>query len=257
MMLRNLLINIKLLRENLEFDYRRILSGSLILIVLVSFYFLRIDIVLLSLICSFCLYDLYRSKIIHSSVLIFTFVISIILIYLLIFNRFIFQDISLIILFISSILLTILFRYKKNLFFCLSLIIFLYFFIKICLFDRNLFYFIILTSFLNDTSAYISGKIFKGPLIIPSISPKKTWSGTSISIFISTSFIYYFYTNLIFAFILSILFFFGDIYFSFIKRINNIKDFSNLFPGHGGILDRIDSMFFTTIIFFTYTKFLS
>ena len=45
--------------------------------------------------------------------------------------------------------------------------------------------------------------------------------------------------------------FFGDNYFSFIKRKNNIKDFSNFIPGHGGILDRLDSMIFFTFILIT------
>ena len=42
--------------------------------------------------------------------------------------------------------------------------------------------------------------------------------------------------------------FLGDIYFSFIKRKNKLKDFSNLIPGHGGLLDRLDSMTFFSLI---------
>lgn len=114
------------------------------------------------------------------------------------------------------------------------------------------FYFIILLSYINDTSAYIFGNIIKGPLIIPKISPKKTWSGTLTSL-VLTSIVLIIFTNSIFISILiSSFFFLGDIYFSFIKRVNNIKDFSNLIVGHGGVLDRLDSILITSFIYFFY-----
>ena len=45
----------------------------------------------------------------------------------------------------------------------------------------------------------------------------------------------------------SIIAIFGDLFFSFLKRKNSIKDYSNLFPGHGGLFDRIDGMIFVII----------
>tara|TARA_B100001027_G_scaffold95775_1_gene65758 strand:- start:1451 stop:1621 length:171 start_codon:yes stop_codon:yes gene_type:complete len=52
--------------------------------------------------------------------------------------------------------------------------------------------------------------------------------------------------------LISVSFFSGDIFFSYFKRFMHIKDFSNSLGGHGGILDRIDSMFFVAIIFQIY-----
>ena len=100
----------------------------------------------------------------------------------------------------------------------------------------------------SDVGGYIIGKIFGGPKLTK-ISPNKTWSGTSSSLILSCFVLYmYFDDNLIYSLILASSFFFGDIYFSFIKRNLKLKDFSNLIPGHGGILDRFDSIFLFTII---------
>ena len=139
-------------------------------------------------------------------------------------------------------------NYKKELF-VLSLYIFcliLFFIIK---FDRNLFYLLFLISFFNDTFAYIFGRFFGGPLILPKISPNKTWSGTSLSFFCTTFLLYLMNFNILISIIFSISLFFGDIFFSHIKRYLNVKDFSTILGSHGGILDRIDSIFFVAILF--------
>ena len=137
-------------------------------------------------------------------------------------------------------------------FFPIIIIIFLYFLINLSVIDREILYLCFLLSFLNDTSAYIFGNLIKGPLIMPSISPKKTWSGTLISLFISIFIFYYLGYNFLLSFIVGISFFIGDIYFSYIKRILNLKDFSNLLRSHGGILDRLDSIFLIVIFFNIY-----
>ena len=98
--------------------------------------------------------------------------------------------------------------------------------------------------------AYIIGSYFKGPKIIPSISPNKTWSGTASSYFISITILMFFFNfNNFYNFLLPLTFFIGDIYFSNIKRILNIKDYGDLIKGHGGILDRLDSSF---LFYFCY-----
>ena len=92
----------------------------------------------------------------------------------------------------------------------------------------------------------------KGPLIVPSISPKKTWSGTLISSLISLIIFYFLGYNFLFSLIIGISFFIGDIYFSYIKRTLDLKDFSNILRSHGGMLDRLDSIFLITIFFNIY-----
>ena len=103
----------------------------------------------------------------------------------------------------------------------------------------------------SDIGGYIFGKIFKGPKLT-SISPKKTISG-SIGSFILTFLvigILMFYFNGKLNFKIFVLSFFtsfacqlGDL-FSFLKRKAKVKDTGNFLPGHGGVLDRLDGIFF-------------
>ena len=124
-----------------------------------------------------------------------------------------------------------------------------FFFIHEILFNnKKLFFIIIILSFINDTTAFLAGRYFKGPLIAPYISPKKTWSGTIISFLISFTILLILEFNFLFSILISSSFFIGDLFFSYFKRSINIKDFSNLLTGHGGFLDRFDSIFFATFL---------
>ena len=126
--------------------------------------------------------------------------------------------------------------------------------------DIWLFLFLFVIAATTDTVAYIIGSKFGKKRICPKVSPKKTLegsiSGTLSSIIVSTIF-YIFFVDpaaniLITAFvvlILSIIGQLGDLFFSQIKRYFGVKDFSNIMPGHGGILDRLDSLIFITICF--------
>ena len=80
-------------------------------------------------------------------------------------------------------------------------------------------------SFINDTIAFLVGKTFKGPLIIPSISPKKTWSGTISSFLVSLFLLLLYDFNLFFSILVSLSFFIGDVFFSYFKRIKKSKIF--------------------------------
>ena len=104
----------------------------------------------------------------------------------------------------------------------------------------------------SDVGGFIVGKFFKGPKLTK-ISPNKTISGAIGSFIftyiIITSLVYYYtntfnYQSIIISFITSLASQSGDLYFSFLKRKAKIKDAGNFFPGHGGVLDRLDSIFF-------------
>lgn len=118
---------------------------------------------------------------------------------------------------------------------------------------RWLFYLFVLTA-LNDIGQFVTGKLFGKHKIAPTLSPNKTWQGLAGGIAVSqvTSFLIGTYLSLAaahtlvtYALLLSIAGFVGDLMFSAAKRSLAIKDFSALIPGHGGILDRADSLVLT------------
>ena len=104
-----------------------------------------------------------------------------------------------------------------------------------------------------DIFAYLSGRSFGGPKLAPSISPKKTWSGfiggvcagTLAGVLFSQ---YLGNQNLlpiaIMALAIGIFSQMGDLFESVFKRHYNVKDASNLIPGHGGLFDRVDGLLF-------------
>lgn len=121
---------------------------------------------------------------------------------------------------------------------------------------RLLLYLISITIF-TDTFAYAIGCLI-GKHKISSISPNKSWEGSIAGLIGGVSIALIIYANLIVplsfklvivTIILSIVGQLGDLFYSKIKRENNLKDFSNIMPGHGGLLDRIDSL---TFVVFTY-----
>jgi phosphatidate cytidylyltransferase len=150
---------------------------------------------------------------------------------------------------------------KKNPIFFLGLLILLVFLFSLIriynIEDFNLkFLWLILITWLTDIGGYIFGKLFGGPKLVK-ISPNKTWAGALGSLILSQlAFLIFFLDNsykfnvaIIFIQIfLSIVGQIGDILMSYIKRKNNKKDTSNLIPGHGGFLDRVDGLIWIIII---------
>ena len=112
----------------------------------------------------------------------------------------------------------------------------------------------------TDIFSYLFGNIFKGPKIFPKTSPSKTYSGTILGLLTGTLFGILYSLNylnndnifilILFSFFFSISGLLGDIFLSNIKRKFNVKDSSNLLPGHGGFLDRFDSISFGLINLF-------
>ncbi len=130
---------------------------------------------------------------------------------------------------------------------------------------RGLLLFLVFLTEINDVLQFIFGKLFGKHKIIPAISPNKTWEGFLGGI-IFTTVIGYFLRFLIplpvfeavfVSFLIAFSGFSGDIVMSSIKRDIGVKDTSNAIPGHGGVLDRIDSLSYTAPVFFHMVYFLA
>lgn len=118
---------------------------------------------------------------------------------------------------------------------------------------RFLTFLFILVAATSDVSGWGIGKLFGKYKIFPSISPNKTLGGTLAAIIIPVALIgsmAKIQSSYLIILILSVSAIIGDLLESALKRKLGIKDFSNFLPGHGGILDRTDSQFFTGFILY-------
>jgi phosphatidate cytidylyltransferase len=113
----------------------------------------------------------------------------------------------------------------------------------------------------NDTFAYLSGLAFGKHRMFERISPKKSWEGFAGGLFmaiIASMVFYYFFPApglvnwILFGILTVIVSNLGDFFESFLKRKAGTKDSGTLLPGHGGMLDRIDSMLFVSPVIFIY-----
>jgi phosphatidate cytidylyltransferase len=123
-------------------------------------------------------------------------------------------------------------------------------------------YLVFLTE-MNDIAQYIWGKSFGKRKIAPTISPKKTWAGfiggviTTVVLAVALQFLsglslpYSIAAGLL----ISLSGFVGDLVMSAVKRDVGVKDASHLIPGHGGMLDRIDSLSYSAPLFFHFISY--
>ncbi|WP_195483302.1 phosphatidate cytidylyltransferase [Fusobacterium varium] len=116
---------------------------------------------------------------------------------------------------------------------------------------------------LNDVYQYITGNIFGKRKIVPRISPNKTLEGVIGGVIMTTATIFFlniaygYRINICMGPIISILGFLGDILISYFKRKANKKDSGTILAGHGGILDRVDSLIFNSPVILLMTLYLN
>ena len=118
----------------------------------------------------------------------------------------------------------------------------------------------ILVSILTDIGGWVIGRVFKGRKLTK-ISPKKTISGSLgsfifslflVPLFIQSSLNYNFLEISLIVLFISLISQIGDLFISFLKRSAKVKNTSDLLPGHGGILDRIDGIIFAIPVGFLF-----
>ena len=165
---------------------------------------------------------------------------------------------SFIIIYISLILYKLFF--KNNFFWlvnCYCKNIYLFLFLNYFFSERYYLLLFLSFIFICDTSSYFFGKKF-GKNSFTSISPKKTVEGFIFGLFFSVILIsifinVFFDKSSLLSILIALLIFFtsviGDLYFSLFKRTYKIKDYAKIIPGHGGLLDRLDSIFLNLPLF--------
>mgnify|MGYP001227401644 CR=1 FL=1 len=162
-------------------------------------------------------------------------------------------------LFFIAFFLVSYFLFKQNLFsfFLLNLInLSCFISVIIFLYDPSIILYLIIINSVSDISAYLFGSILKGPKIVPNISPNKTISGSVFALVFSIlASVYlqlsdYLLINVILGFLISLFGQTGDVIESMYKRKQGVKDSGNLIPGHGGFLDRFDSLLLSNIFIF-------
>lgn len=119
--------------------------------------------------------------------------------------------------------------------------------------------FIVAVVIASDSFAYITGKTFGGPKLIPSVSPGKTWSGAigglvgagcvggGIVGYLCGGLYTAFIGGALFSMVTGIVAQIGDLLESKLKRELGVKDSGKIIPGHGGVLDRFDALIFVSI----------
>jgi phosphatidate cytidylyltransferase len=128
---------------------------------------------------------------------------------------------------------------------------------------RSLLLFLVFTAEMSDVLQYCWGKLAGRHKILPTISPNKTWEGFlgGIASVAFLALLLRFLTpfsvaeTLRVAFLVGVAGFCGGAVMSAVKRDFGVKDFGALIPGHGGMIDRVDSLCFAAPVFFHYVRY--
>lgn len=131
---------------------------------------------------------------------------------------------------------------------------------------RPLLFFTICAVMLFDTMSYVVGKPFGRHVILPAVSPGKSWegfaSGCCSVVLFTAGLLYYVHGDVywqvagLIGCMLSAVSLGGDLFESWLKRRAGVKDSGLLLPGHGGLLDRFDGLFFVLYIVYSFKEFL-
>jgi phosphatidate cytidylyltransferase len=136
---------------------------------------------------------------------------------------------------------------------------------------RNWVYLAMLTTFANDTGAYFIGRAKGKHKLASAISPSKTWEGAIgglvcailgavvivtvlnlISFKLGLPFVFKYWQIILLGFLVGLFAQLGDLVESLLKRTMEVKESGNLLPGHGGVLDRLDSLIFVGAVVYYY-----
>jgi len=131
---------------------------------------------------------------------------------------------------------------------------------------RNWVYLAMLTTFANDTGAFFIGRAMGKHRLAPAISPTKTWEGAlgglisailgaiviAMVLNLISPFAFKYWQIILLGFLVGVFAQLGDLVESLLKRNMGVKESGNLLPGHGGILDRFDSLIFVGAVVYYY-----
>ena len=128
---------------------------------------------------------------------------------------------------------------------------------------RTLVLFLVFVVEMSDVLQYIWGKTLGRHKIIPAVSPNKTWEGfiggitTAMVLSLAIRFLTPFTIpeTLLVSLLITVAGFFGGAVMSAVKRDFGVKDFGSVIPGHGGMLDRVDSLCYAAPLFFHYVRY--
>ena len=131
---------------------------------------------------------------------------------------------------------------------------------------RNWVYLAMLTTFANDTGAFFIGRARGKHKLAPTISAAKTWEGAigglicailaaiviAMVLNLISPFTFKYWQIILLGFLVGLFAQLGDLVESLLKRNTGVKESGNLLPGHGGILDRFDSLIFVGAVVYYY-----